>query len=86
MSRVSRFMLVAALAVGFGASASRAAEVDALLPKETEQVFYINFKQLLESDLVTKFAGDEVVTYFLTLLLQDSTVWAGVTEWLTAQA
>jgi hypothetical protein len=28
--------------------------------------------------------ADEVVTYFLTLLLQDPTVWAGLEEWLSA--
>ncbi len=30
------------------------------------------------------FPADEVVTYFLTLLLQDGAVWAGLTEWLTS--
>ena len=32
--------------------------------------------------LVGQFPLDEVVTYFLTLLLQDSAVWGGVTGWL----
>ena len=35
--------------------------------------------------LVTKFPKEEVVTYFLTLLLQDAAVWAATEEWLTAQ-
>lgn len=35
--------------------------------------------------LVAAFPPEEVVTYFLTLLLQDSTVWAAVTDWLVAQ-
>lgn len=33
--------------------------------------------------LVKNFPADEVVTYFLTLLLQDADVWRGVTDWLT---
>lgn len=36
--------------------------------------------------LVAKFPREEVVTYFLTLLLQDAAVWSAVTEWLTTQA
>ena len=32
--------------------------------------------------LVTKFPADEVVTYFLTLLLQDAGVWKGLVEFL----
>jgi len=33
-------------------------------------------------DLVARFPADEVVTYFLTLLLQDSAVWKGLVAWL----
>ena len=36
--------------------------------------------------LVAKFPADEVATYFLTLLLQDSAVWAGLIAWLEKQA
>ena len=36
--------------------------------------------------LVAKFPPDEVATYFLTLLLQDSGVWAGLIGWLETQA
>ena len=32
--------------------------------------------------LVAAYPPDEVVTYFLTLLLQDSAVWGGLTGWL----
>jgi hypothetical protein len=32
--------------------------------------------------LAGTFPPDEVVTYFLTLLLQDATVWHGLVEWL----
>jgi hypothetical protein len=35
--------------------------------------------------LVAKFPADEVATYFLTLLLQDSGVWAGLIPWLEKQ-
>ena len=34
--------------------------------------------------LDAKFPPDEVATYFLTLLLQDAVVWAGLEEWLKA--
>jgi hypothetical protein len=33
-------------------------------------------------ELVARFPTDEVVTYFLTLLLQDSATWAGLSPWL----
>ena len=36
-------------------------------------------------DLAATFPRDEVATYFLTLLLQDSVVWGGVTGWLEGQ-
>jgi hypothetical protein len=35
--------------------------------------------------LVAKYPADEVATYFLTLLLQDSGVWAGLIGWLEKQ-
>jgi hypothetical protein len=35
--------------------------------------------------LVTQFPTDEVVTYFLTLLLQDAKVWGGTVDWLKAR-
>lgn len=55
MRRVSRCLLAAVLTAGFAASA-RAAEVEPLLPKETEQVVHANFKQMLDSDIVKKYA------------------------------
>lgn len=36
--------------------------------------------------LASKFPPDEVVTYFLTLLLQDAPVWAGIGSWLRASS
>jgi hypothetical protein len=32
--------------------------------------------------IATTYPADEIVTYFLTLLLQDAAVWSGVTGWL----
>jgi hypothetical protein len=36
-------------------------------------------------DLVGRFPPDEVVTYFLTLLLQDFETWSGAVDWLEAR-
>jgi hypothetical protein len=36
--------------------------------------------------LVAKYPADEVATYFLTLLLQDASVWGGAIEWLKSRA
>ena len=55
-----RRLLALALLSGATAIAStrpaRAAEIDPLLPKETESVVFVNMKQLVESDLIKKFA------------------------------
>ncbi len=55
MRNIRRFALVAALAAVV-APVTRAAEVDALLPAETEAVMYVNVKQMLDSDLMKKYA------------------------------
>ena len=55
MRSVSRFLMVALLATAASAP-SRAAEVDNLLPKETEFVVQLNVKQALESDIIKKYA------------------------------
>jgi hypothetical protein len=36
--------------------------------------------------LAATYPVDEVATYFLTLLLQDASVWSGAIEWLKARA
>ena len=36
--------------------------------------------------VAARFPADEVATYFLTLLLQDSAIWAGLAEWLAGAA
>jgi hypothetical protein len=57
MTFVKRTVLAAAVvAAGFAAAPARAADVDALLPADTEQVFRVNMRQILESDLIKKYA------------------------------
>ena len=57
MKTVSRKLIaIAVFALGLTAAPSRAADVEKLLPAETEQVFQLNIKQILESDLVKKYA------------------------------
>jgi hypothetical protein len=38
----------------------RAADVDALLPAETETVMFVNFRQILDSELFTKYARGQI--------------------------
>jgi hypothetical protein len=59
MLRSSRFALAAALAVALAPSA-RAAEVDKLLPADAEYVVHFNLKQILDSDIVKKYALDQL--------------------------
>jgi hypothetical protein len=42
--------------------------------------------QAAADQLVQRFPIDEVVTYFLTLLLQDAEVWGGAISWLETKA
>ncbi len=57
MKFVNRIVIAAAsVAFGLSASTARAADVDMLLPAESEQVFSVNLKQMLESDLIKKYA------------------------------
>jgi hypothetical protein len=59
MRRVSRALFALVLTAGVAASA-RAAEVEPLLPKETEQVVHANFKQMLDSDIIKKYAMGQI--------------------------
>jgi hypothetical protein len=59
MRRISRCLLAVVLAAGV-ATTARAADVDPLLPKETEQVVYMNFKQMLDSDIIKKYAMGQI--------------------------
>jgi len=59
MIRISRIAMIAALSVALP-TAGRTAEVDALLPSETEQIVYMNVKQILGSDIIKKFALGQI--------------------------
>ena len=52
-----RLFLAATVTAGLSMAASaRAAEIDTLLPSETESVVFVNVKQILASDIVKKYA------------------------------
>ncbi len=59
MRRISRCLLAIVLTAGLAATA-RAADVDPLLPKETEYVVHMNFKQMLDSDIIKKYAMGQI--------------------------
>jgi hypothetical protein len=56
MLRLSRMVLGAALVVGLTAPAARAAEPDKLLPANADLVVQVNVKQILDSDIIKKYA------------------------------
>lgn len=60
MTRISRFALAAGLALTLAAPAARAANPDPLLPADADTVAYVNFKQLVESEVVKKFALEQI--------------------------
>jgi ribosomal protein L18E len=60
MTLLSRMVLGAALAVGLTASNARAAEPDKLLPAEADTVVQVNIKQLLDSDIIKKYALEQI--------------------------
>jgi len=55
-----RLLFGAFFAAGLSVSAAPAADIDNLLPEQTESVIFVNVKQMLESDLVKKFALGQV--------------------------
>lgn len=59
MRRISRCLLAVVLTAGVVAS-TRAADVEPLLPKDTEQVVHMNFKQMLDSDIIKKYAMGQI--------------------------
>ncbi|MFY7952022.1 MAG: hypothetical protein ACOVT5_05900 [Armatimonadaceae bacterium] len=60
MRRMSHCLFaVVVLATGFAASA-RAADVDPMLPKESEYVMNMNFKQMMDSDIIKKYAMGQI--------------------------
>ena len=61
MIRLTRWSVGAvALTFALAAVPARAAEVDKLLPPESEAAVYLNFRQVLESELVKKFALEQL--------------------------
>jgi hypothetical protein len=57
-----RFLLSTLLvaSAAFTAPVARAAEIDNLLPAQTESVLFVNIKQFLEADLIKKYALGQV--------------------------
>ena len=61
MTRTSRFGIGAALAVAFAFTpVARAAEPDKLLPEDSEFVLSLNMKQVVESDIIKKYALEQL--------------------------
>lgn len=60
MMRLSRLGLATTLAVVFAASTVRAAEPDSLLPADADSIAFVNVKQLVESDVVKKYAIEQI--------------------------
>ena len=58
MKLLTRLALLTLLALP--ASPVRSAEVESLLPAETETVMYVNFRQILDSDLFAKYARGQI--------------------------
>src|SRR5262245_8727633 len=60
MKRLSRRLLAVAVCVGGLATAAPAADVHPLLPAETDSIIYVNFRQIIDSQLVKKFALEQM--------------------------
>ena len=63
MLRLSRVLLGAALVVGAlaaNSSSTRAAEPDKLLPAEADTVVSVNIKQILDTDIIKKYALEQI--------------------------
>lgn len=61
MSRLSRFGLAAAFAVAVAfPPVARAAEPDKLLPEDSEFVLSVNLKQIVESEIIKKYALEQL--------------------------
>jgi len=59
MTRLSRTLMGAALVLGLTTTA-RAAEPDKLLPPDTDTVAVVNFRQIIESDIIKKYALEQI--------------------------
>jgi hypothetical protein len=60
MPRLSRLALATAFAVIFASGSARAAEPDKLLQSDADTVTFVNVKQLVESDVVKKYAIEQI--------------------------
>ncbi|MFO0934946.1 MAG: hypothetical protein U0798_00335 [Gemmataceae bacterium] len=60
MKFASRLALTAVLVIAGLSAPARAAEPDPLLPKETTSIIYVNFRQVLDSGLVKKYAMEQM--------------------------
>lgn len=60
MMRLSRLSLAAAFAIALTAPAARTAEPDKLLPADADTVYYVNVKQLVDSDIIKKYALEQI--------------------------
>jgi len=60
MLRLSRVVLSAAVVAGLSVSSIRAAEPDKLLPADADLVVQVNVKQILDSDIVKKYALEQL--------------------------
>lgn len=60
MMRLMRLGLAAAIAVAFAAPAAHAAEPDKLLPSDSDTIYYVNVKQLIDSDIIKKYALEQI--------------------------
>src|SRR4051812_38545667 len=60
MSRLTRFGLATAFAFALAAPAARAVEPDKLLPADADTVTYVNVKQLVDSDVIKKYALEQI--------------------------
>lgn len=59
MTRLSRVLMGAALVFGLSNTA-RAAEPDKLLPADTDTVAIVNLRQILDSDIIKKYALEQI--------------------------
>jgi hypothetical protein len=60
MMRLTRLGLAAAFAIALVAPTARAAEPDKLLPADADTVAYVNVKQLLGSEVIKKYALEQI--------------------------
>ena len=59
MTRLSRTLMGAALVLGLTTTA-RAAEPDKLLPADTDTVAVVNLRQIIDSDIIKKYALEQI--------------------------